>query len=331
MKAIALISGGLDSVLAARLIQDQGIVVIPLNFKIPFGHKNKRSSISQADIASRNLKRELKTVNLDEEFLEVIKNPRYGFGSNMNPCIDCKILMLAKAKELMPKLKAAFVITGEVLGQRPMSQHKQALKIIEQRSSLEGLVLRPLSAKLLPETIPEKEGWVDRSRLLNFSGRSRKPQMGLAKVLDIKDYPNPAGGCLLTDPQFAQRLKELLLHAELNIENIKLLKLGRHFRIAQDTKLVLGRDEKENGQLVHLAKEKDYLFFPTEDLAGPTALGRGNFNEELIKLACAITCRYCDSNGTMETEIVYKQIPGNEIKISKIPPLPEEQLARLKV
>jgi hypothetical protein len=155
--------------------------------------------------------------------------------------------------------------------------------------------------------------------------------MGLAKVLDIKDYPNPAGGCLLTDPQFAQRLKELLLHAELNIENIKLLKLGRHFRIAQDTKLVLGRDEKENGQLVHLAKEKDYLFFPTEDLAGPTALGRGNFNEELIKLACAITCRYCDSNGTMETEIVYKQIPGNEIKISKIPPLPEEQLARLKV
>jgi len=333
MKAIALISGGLDSILAAKLIQQQDIEVIPLNFQIPFCHRDKENSFSpynKADTIAKNLRQELKKINLANDFLEIIRNPQYGFGSNMNPCIDCKILMLRRAKELMQNEGAEFVITGEVLGQRPMSQHRQALEIIEKKSGLENLVLRPLSARLLPETIPEQQGWVKRDKLLNFSGRTRKLQIELAKNLNIKDYPNPAGGCLLTDPEFTKRLKDILEEGELNLDNVELLKIGRHFRIGKDTKLVVGRDEKENKYLLNLAKENDFLFMPTV-LAGPTSLGRGVFDEEMIKLACSVTCRYCDLNGSINADIVYKRIPGRENKILKVSPIEEKKLISLKI
>jgi tRNA U34 2-thiouridine synthase MnmA/TrmU len=334
MKAIALISGGLDSILAAKLIQSQRIEVIPLNFKIPFLPANKKlSSQSQSKIkeVAANLDAELKTVDISKELLELLKNPRYGFGSHMNPCIDCKILMLVKAKELLQELGAAFVITGEVLGQRPMSQNKQALELIEKRAGLEGLLLRPLSAKLLPETIPEQKCWVQRNNLLSFSGRSRRPQMELAKKLNIKDYPNPAGGCLLTDPEFAKRLKELIAHQELSLENIELLKIGRHFRIYPDAKLVVGRNEKENEELLKLVKANDYLFMPTEKIAGPTSLGRGGFNAESLKLCASITCRYCDLDGATETKIIYRKIPEKEDNILKAAVIQESQLISLKI
>jgi len=323
MRALVLISGGLDSALAAKLIQNQGIELIGLYFGIPFC-AGKKEALSHLGI-------EIKYIDIKEKFLEVIKSPRYGFGSNMNPCIDCKILMLQEAKGLMPEFGANFIVTGEVLGQRPMSQNKPALELIEKRAGLEGLLLRPLSAKLLAQTIPEKQGWVRREGLFSFSGRTRKPQIALAKELKIMEYPNPAGGCLLTDPAFARRLKELMAHQELNMDNIELLKFGRHFRIAANTKLVVGRDEKENEEVVNKALEGDYLFFPTDELAGPTSLGRGVFDEELIKVSCAITCRYCDLNGKTTADIVYKKIPEKENSMLNTLPIEENRLRSLRI
>lgn len=249
----------------------------------------------------------------------------------MNPCIDCKIMMLRKAKELMEEFKAKFIVTGEVLGQRPMSQHKPALNLIERKAGLQGLILRPLSARRLAETLPEKEGWVSRDKLLDFSGRTRKPQIELAKRLNIEDYPNPAGGCLLTDPAFSKRVKDLINHRELNSDNIELLRIGRHFRIQEQTKLVVGRNENENKQLVNLAKDNDYLFEPTEEIAGPTALGRGIFDSALIGLSCNIVCRYCDLNDNKNTEILYKKIPEEQNKRLEVSVIEERYLWSLRI
>jgi len=329
MIAIALISGGLDSILAARLISGLGIEIIPVNFKIPFCHraKDNNSASKEAGLIKENLKQELVSIDISEDFLKLLENPRYGFGSNMNPCIDCKILMFSKAKELMQQFGAQFIVTGEVLGQRPMSQHRQALDLIAKKSGLEGLVLRPLSAKNLDETIPEKEGWVEREKLLNFGGRGRTPQIELAGKLGIKDFAWPAGGCLLTDPEFSRRLKDLIEHKELSINNVKLLKLGRHFRLAPDVKLVVGRDEKENSELEKLAQEGDFLFYPNEQLAGPTSLGRGKFNDELFSLASQITCHYCDLNKAQNADIIYRQVPATDTHSLNVTPINKTKLA----
>jgi tRNA U34 2-thiouridine synthase MnmA/TrmU len=267
---------------------------------------------------------------LGEEFLQVLKNPRHGFGANLNPCIDCKILMLSKAREMLPKWGANFVITGEVLGQRPMSQNRATLQVIEKGCGLSGYLLRPLSAKLLDETIPEKELWVRRDELLGLSGRSRKPQIELAKDLGIADYQQPAGGCLLTDPGFSQRMRELLRHEGLTLENIELLKIGRHFRLSDRTKLVVGRNEKENAALLGLRQERDCVFMPPEDMAGPTGLGRGVFSAELLKLSCAILARYCDLNGAGEAKIICRNGSGKE-SIIVTSAAAEEQLAAFRI
>jgi tRNA-specific 2-thiouridylase len=333
MKAIALISGGLDSLLAAKLIQQQGIQIIPLHFRIPFCHYNKdlqEKTQGLSLLIKDNLGEDLRDVDIRQEFLGLLEGPRHGFGSHLNPCIDCKILMLARAKEFMKEWQASFVITGELLGQRPMSQHRQALQLIEKESGLEGLLLRPLSAKRLPETIPEREGWVNRNRLLDFSGRTRRPQMALAHTLVLKNYPNASGGCLLTDPEFAKRLKDLFLHRESSMEAIELLRYGRHFRLSADTKLIVGRNEKENAALEKLAQENDFLFYPGEGQAGPTSLGRGVFNEELVRVSCAITCRYCDLDGAHDADIFYRKIP-KETKILKVKRMEEEALMRLRI
>lgn len=332
MKAVALISGGLDSTLATKLVKDLGIELVALNTTTPFCLCNRRSSgcFHSAKEVAKDLDLKLIRINVTEEFLEIVRKPKHGYGSNMNPCIDCRTLLFKKAKELMQREGASFVITGEVLGQRPMSQHKQALKLIEKESGLDGLVLRPLSARLLPETIPERQGWVSRDKLLNFSGRTRKPQMHLAEFFKLKDYPCSSGGCLLTDPQFAKKVKDLLKHQELNLNNVELLKVGRHFRISQKSKLIVGRDELENRQLLNLAKESDYLFMPYETL-GPTALGRGIFDSELINLAASITCRYCDLDGKTNIDIVYNKIPQQEQKILKVMPARDDNLLRFRI
>lgn len=333
MKAIVLVSGGLDSALAGRLIKELGIEVIPLYFKIPFCHRLKTNgSLDKRETfqLSANLDAAVRTIDIGDDFLNLLVKPKHGFGSNMNPCIDCKILMLRKTKGLMQEWGAAFVVTGEVLGQRPMSQHRQALLEIEKESGLNGLLLRPLSARLLPETIPEKEGWIDRAKLLNFSGRSRKPQIELAENFEFKNYPNAAGGCLLTEPGFSRRLKDVMQFDRLSNENIELIKLGRYFKISDNARLIVGRDEPENNTLIGLARENDYLFMPTDELAGPIALGRGAFNDELVKLCCSITCRYCDIADRLETGIVYKKVPGEE-KILIAKPMRESEVISLRI
>lgn len=334
MKAVALLSGGLDSTLAARLIKEQGIEIIGLNFKTIFCLCDRKASsgcVNHAYQTANNLGLDLKVINITDEFLKIIENPKHGYGSNMNPCIDCRILKFRKAKEFMQEMSASFIITGEVLGQRPMSQHRGALNIIDKESDLEGLVLRPLSAKLLPQTIPEKEGWISRDKLLDFSGRTRRPQMDLANTFNIKDYPCPAGGCLLTDPIFANKVKDLLVHGELNSYNVALLKVGRHFRISAEAKLVVGRNEKENEQLVNLAQENDYLFYPDENLAGPTSLGRGVFDGNSITLACNITCRYCDLNGEKLADIIYRRISEAEERRLMVSAIPQSELHGLRL
>lgn len=306
MKAIALISGGLDSILAARVVKEQGIDIIPLNFNIPFCQRKKRHQAAggMGSFVKKSLGEELRTLDISEDFLGLLLEPKHGFGSHMNPCIDCKILMLKKAKELFESWQAQFVVTGEVLGQRPMSQHRRALETIEKESGLEGLLLRPLCAKFLQESIPEKEGWIRRQELFNISGRSRKMQIGLAKSLNIVDFPNAAGGCLLADKQFSNRLQDLIKHQSLNIRNIELLKIGRHFRLNVAAKLIVGRNEAENTELENLALENDYLFIPDEDLSGPACLGKGEFNDELVQLSCQIVSRYCDLNGAKTAKLV---------------------------
>jgi len=323
MKTIALVSGGLDSILAARLIKECGLDVVGLRFRIPFCH-DRGASIPDIGI-------EIKEVDIGDDFLKMIQSPKYGFGSHINPCIDCKILMLKKAGELMGQYGAKFIATGEVLGQRPMSQHKQALLTIAKQAGLEGLVLRPLCAKLMPETIPEKEGWVRRESLLNFSGRSRKQQVALAESFGIKEYIQPAGGCLLTDRMFSGRLRDLISHEGLSRDNVELLKLGRHFRLNDSTKLVVGRDENENERLAYFARESDYLFMPHENLAGPTSLGRGIFNDELIRLSCSITGRYCDTNGSVSVGIAYKKACEKENNILSVLPMEENKLSGLRI
>jgi tRNA-uridine 2-sulfurtransferase len=324
IKALALISGGLDSLLAAKLILTQGLEVIGLHFKIPFCKLDIKKSFPDIGI-------KIIEVDLAAEFLELIQKPRYGFGSNMNPCIDCKILMFSKAKELMPGLGARFIFTGEVLGQRPMSQNKQALKLIQARSGLDDLLLRPLSAQFFPLSLAEKEGWVDRNKLLNFNGRIRTPQMQLAKDLGLREYANPAGGCLLTDPNFSQRLEELIAHQELSLDNLELLKVGRHFRIAANTRLVVGRDEGENNSLIQLAMPGDYLFNPQSDLAGPTSLARGQITRDLIFLASEITSAYTDAVGLKETEVFYRKIPSAEDNVQRTAHAPKSKFAHLLI
>ncbi|MBU0548232.1 MAG: tRNA 4-thiouridine(8) synthase ThiI [Candidatus Omnitrophica bacterium] len=324
IKALALVSGGLDSLLAAKLIQDQGIEVTGVHFKIPFCKLDIKKSFPDIGI-------KLLEFDLGAEFLSLIRNPRYGFGSNMNPCIDCKILMFTKAKELLSELRADFIVTGEVLGQRPMSQNKQALGLIKQRSGLDDLLLRPLSAQFFPLSLPEREGWVKRDKLLNFNGRMRTPQMQLAKKLGISKYANPAGGCLLTDPCFSKRLEELLWHEELSLDNLVLLRVGRHFRIEKKSRLVVGRNENENRLLAQLAMPGDYLFFPQNDLAGPTSLARGPMTQELIYLSSQITSAYSDTIGLKNMEVSYRNIPETKDNLHKVDCLPKSRFVHLLV
>ena len=325
VKALALISGGLDSLLAAKLICDQGCEVIGLHFKIPFCKINIKKSFPDIGI-------KIVEVDLGKEFLELVRQPRYGFGSNMNPCIDCKILMFSKAKELMPEWDARFIVTGEVLGQRPMSQTKQALKLIRFRSGLNDLLLRPLSAQFFPPSLAEREGWVKRERLLNFNGRLRTPQMRLAKDLGFSNYATPAGGCLLTDPGFSKRLAEMLMHNELGLENIELLKIGRHFRLGNDTRLVVGRDKIENKHLEGLARSGDYLFGPQKNLAGPTSLARGLVNPELILLSSQITSAYTDASGSeKEIEVIFRQVPSAKECTHRVACLAKEKFKYLLI
>ncbi len=312
MKAIALLSGGLDSTLAAKVVIDQGIDVEALNFLTVFCTcTNHGESCLASQKAVDALHIPLRVFNVSEEFLDVIRRPKHGYGSNMNPCIDCRIFMLKKAKAYMEQSGASFIVTGEVLGQRPMSQRRDAMNLTEKESGLKGLILRPLSAKFLAVTVPEKEGWVDRERLLNLSGRSRKPQMKLAEDFGIHDYPCPAGGCLLTDPGFAGRMRDLMKHDPgFSMNDVHLLKMGRHFRFSPVLKLIVGRSEEENQKIQTFAHEEDILLRLAHS-PGPLALLRGKADDGDIRRASSITVRYSKMKETNQTEVLYGKASGD--------------------
>jgi len=289
MKALSVFSGGLDSILAAEIIRRLGIDVQAIFFETPFFTSAK----AQATADAVNLP--IKIINITDRHLEVVKNPPHGYGGNMNPCIDCHALMFRIAGEMMDKEGASFIITGEVLGQRPMSQNRGALSIVDKQSGMEGLILRPLSAKHMPVTIPEEKGWIRREDLMDFSGRSRKPQMELAKKFNITQYPSPAGGCLLTEEVFSRRLRDLMTSNPLfEIREIELLKLGRHFRIGPGTKLIIGRKEDENDAIASLAKGDD-LLMTTPSVPGPDALLTGEVTPAVEEMAAVMTVSYSDA------------------------------------
>ncbi len=329
-KALALLSGGLDSILAVRLIQEQGIEVEAINFLTIFCTCTHKGCLHAATKAAQELKIPLKIMNITEEYLDVIKNPKHGYGSNMNPCIDCRIFIFKKAKEYMKEIGASFLVTGEVLGERPMSQRRDAIFLIEKEAGLRHLVLRPLSAKLFDSTDPEREGIVDRERLLDIAGRSRKPQMALAKEFGINDYPCPAGGCLLTDPGFAKRIKDLMEHKALNMDNVKLLKYGRHFRLSEQTTFIIGRNESENKILLSLAGPDDIIFELT-DHEGPTSILRGGASENLIRIAAGITAYHTKFRG--EESIAVNYWKGDSSQKEKVfaKPADKEKIDGLRI
>jgi tRNA U34 2-thiouridine synthase MnmA/TrmU len=333
VKAISLLSGGLDSILATKLILEQGVEVEALNFATVFyACPSKGKACPDSKSAADNLGIPLKVFEINsKEYFDIIKKPKYGYGSNMNPCLDCRIFMLRKAGEYMKKTGASFIITGEVLGERPMSQRRDAMRIIERDSGLEGFILRPLSAKLFEPTIAEKKGLVDREKLLSIKGRSRKPQIKLAKELSINDYPSPAGGCLLTDPGFAKRIKDLMEHnPDFTINDVQLLKTGRHFRLSERAKLIVGRNKEENDRLLSLASKDDMRLYPV-GVKGPVGIIRGRVNEEILFTASGIIARYSDSTPEEELQILHKTTEDNPPECTKVLPLDNLHLANLRI
>jgi tRNA U34 2-thiouridine synthase MnmA/TrmU len=269
--------------------------------------------------------------NVSEEYLDVVKHPKHGYGSNMNPCIDCRIFMMKKAKAYMEEAGASFIVTGEVLGERPMSQRRDAMRLIEKEAGLDGLVLRPLSAKLLSASIPEKEGWVDREKLLKIQGRSRKPQIQLADHFGIRDYPCPAGGCLLTDPGFAQRMRDLnRYHSDFLLNDVHLLKMGRHFRLSPHLKLVVGRNEEENQKIQTFSQEGDFLL-KVSRYPGPLSLLRGEAKEEEIAKAAAITARYGKAKDLEKIEVIYEKVNEESHRSISVSSIPDEEIANLMI
>ncbi|MBA2849444.1 thiamine biosynthesis protein [Thermosulfuriphilus ammonigenes] len=314
IKALVLFSGGLDSLLTCKLLEKQGLEVLALRFVTPFTGYNllQKREAYQAEMEKRyGLK--VKVIDVSEEYLEILKKPRYGYGRNFNPCIDCKIFFLRRAISLLPRYGASFVATGEVLGQRPMSQRRPILRLIEKASGAEGRLLRPLSARLLPETEVEKQGLVDRSRLLALSGRSRKGQMELANQLGITDYASPAGGCLLTDPILAARLRYLFDRRAMSVNDSLLALVGRHFLLPHGSWLVVGRKQAENQRLRELRKTGD-LLLRLKDIPGPLGLIRDSHSEDL-PLAAAILVRYAPKARGKEARVIISGDQGAQEEI----------------
>ncbi len=302
VRAVILLSGGLDSTLAAQMMVDQGIGLCALHFTSPFctcarnagsaAPAHRAGCRSQAQVVAERMGIPIRTVSKGTEYLDVVRNPRHGRGSAMNPCIDCRIFTLRKARKFMEEIGASFLVTGEVVGQRPMSQRSDALRVIEKHSGCTGLVLRPLSALALEPTIPEREGWVDRGKLLDIVGRSRREQIRLARNWNVADYPCPAGGCLLTDKVFSVKVKDLFDHcAAPDMTDLHLLKVGRHFRMPDGRKAIVGRDEAENRKLEALGKGRMRVYV-AEGFSGPSVGIDGAVAETPVDLLARIFTRY---------------------------------------
>lgn len=331
-KAVALISGGLDSLLAVRVMQEQGIYVEGINFFTGFcveGHthairKKDRSKPKRNNAlwCAEQLGIKLHILDIIEEYKQVLLNPRYGYGANLNPCLDCKIFMVTKAKEWMEAHDFDFIISGEVIGQRPMSQRKDTMPVVQRDSGVSDRLLRPLCARNLPETLPEREGWVKREELYDFSGRTRKPQMALAKKFGFEDYAQPAGGCcFLTDKQYAVKLSDLWNsrgNREYELDDIMLLKVGRHIRPAPNYKLIIAREEGE-GKFLQGYKRR-YPQLRVTSHGGPLTLIDGELSADDLQLAARIVARYSQGKKEPVVEMEYIDSSGH-VRPMKVAPL----------
>mgnify|MGYP003997394337 FL=1 len=338
-KAAVLVSGGLDSMLAVRVLQEQGIHVEGINFYTGFcveGHTHairkkdqKKDKRNNALWVAEQLGIKLHIVDIVEEYKEVLINPKHGYGANMNPCLDCKIFMVKKAVEWAKKREFDFIATGEVVGQRPMSQRKDTMPVVSNESGADDLLLRPLCAKNLPPTRPEREGWVDRETLYDFSGRTRKPQMALAKQFGFEDYATPAGGCcFLTDESYSVKLVDLWKSRgsrDYEMDDIMLLKVGRHLRPRENFKMIISREEGENNFL--MGYKNRYITLRTTDHPGPLVMIDGEASEEDLALAGRILARFGKGKSAEEVtvEIAKPKQEPYEIKVAPMPASPVEK------
>jgi len=329
-KAFSLLSGGLDSLLATRLIMNQGIEVVGLHFITPFfGYRKKGQETEFEEKWQRLYGMTVRIIDVSEEYFQILARPRYGYGKNFNPCIDCKIFLFSKARALLEEERADFLISGEVIGQRPMSQRRDALRLVERDSGTEKILLRPLCAKNLEPTRPELTGLVDREKLFGFSGRSRKPQMKLAEEIGLANYPSPAGGCLLTDPVLAGRFRKYFsLHQSFSTNEILLLQVGRHFQLPGGKHLVVGRREEDNQRLLELGREGD-IWLKVEAIPGPLGLIRGPGEEEL-SLAASIVARYSKARNQREVGVLYGPEIDHLAERMAAKPASEEEIDRLR-
>lgn len=329
-KVVALLSGGLDSQLAVRMMQEQGFDVSAVAIKTPFcdfdcGRGCGFEIRERADDLNVNLK----TVYLGDEYIEMLKHPKHGIGAGFNPCVDCRSMMFEAAKKHMEEIGAEFIISGEVLGQRPMSQHAPALRTIEKETGLLGKIVRPLSAALLPETEPEKNGLIKRENLGMIKGRTRKAQLELAKKYGIENPPNAGGGCLLTDPTFGLRAKDLFEHIETpSINDIDLLKIGRHLRLDDATKLVIGRNKDENEMIKAIALPNDILL-EARDYMGPVSILRGKTSEQYVEFASSVTLRYSDSPKGEKNYVTIKR--NSQTDYLTVVPAEEETYIKFRI
>ena len=335
-KAVALISGGLDSLLAAKVIQEQGIHVEGINFFTGFcveGHthairKKDRSKPKRNNAlwVAEQLGIKLHIVDIVEEYKDIVFNPKHGYGANLNPCLDCKIFMVKKAHEWIQENGFDFIITGEVVGQRPMSQRKDTMPVVARDSGADDRLVRPLSGKNLPPTLPELEGWISREKLLGFNGRSRKPQMALAKQYGLEDYAQPAGGCcFLTDAQYSVKLADLWKtrgEKQYEMDDIMLLKVGRHLRPRPHFKVIISREEGEGNFLQGYRKQ--FINMATTSHAGPLALVDGEVNESDLELAARLLARYSQGKSTNQVEVQITSLDGSQRTLTVAPFSPDE-------
>lgn len=317
MKALVLFSGGLDSLLASFWVKSSGLETEHIFIKTPFNRSERPQYFAEKYGLKLNL------IETDEKYLEMIKNPEYGTGKNLNPCIDCHAFMIKQTGNLLEYKNAAFIVTGEVLGQRPMSQRKDGLRSVDRLSGYGELTVRPLSGKLLDKTTPEKLGWINREKMFSISGRGRAEQMELAKQYGIDEYENPAGGCLLTDKNISSRTFKLIQRNEFDQFNIELVRLGRHFVSHTGTKIVLGRNKKENDKLFQLKRKND-LFFQQNEIKAPSALILFPYKSEDLQIAADLIC-FFSKNGNGNLTI---PVPGGEISSRQ---LSDKEVERMKL
>jgi tRNA U34 2-thiouridine synthase MnmA/TrmU len=335
-KAVALISGGLDSLLAAKVIQEQGVHVEGINFFTGFCVEGHTHAIRKKDKAkpkrnnalwvAEQLNMKLHIIDVIDEYKSVLLNPKHGYGANMNPCLDCKVFMVSKARQWAEENGFDFIITGEVVGQRPMSQRRDTMPVISRESGADDLLMRPLCAKNLPETLPEREGWVNRDELFDFSGRTRKPQMALAEQYGFKDYATPAGGCcFLTDKNYSEKLVDLWKYRgskEYELDDIMLLKVGRHIRPGGNYKLIVAREEGESRFLQ--GYKKSFTWLQVTSHGGPLTLVEGKIKEEELPFAASLVARF--SQGRDADKVSVKCVHDGEETLLDVKPLPPYEI-----